>query len=299
MKINRRHAITLGASALAGCVTPGYFQRGYIDAHSHIWTTDLKRFPLAPGQTAEDLPPRSFTDDDLIKLGLTENVTRHVLISHGLYHGYNNDYYTHAVAKHPGVFAVVGALNPALGQILERMRANRKLGISGYRIKPNGDANWLKTDAMQTMWKTGASNRIAMCPLIDPQYIAGLDPMCEQFPDTTVVIDHCARIDTQHDTELDHLCALSKHPNVYVKISAFYAFGTKHPPYLKQIPKIKRLYETYGPRRLMWASDCPYQLENGNTYSDSIALVRDRLNFMNANDKDWILRRTAEKVFFS
>ncbi len=84
-----------------------------------------------------------------------------------------------------------------------------------------------------------------------------------------------------------------------MKISAFYAFGTKHPPYLKQIPKIKRLYETYGPRRLMWASDCPYQLENGNTYSASIALVRDRLNFLNTNDKDWILRRTAEKVFFS
>lgn len=299
MNINRRQAIAMGAAGLSGCVATGGHRAGHIDAHSHIWTTDVNRFPLAPGKTVADLNPRSFTPQTLITLGKTEDVTRHVLISHGLYHGYNNDYYTHAVAKHPGVFAVVGALNPALGRILERMQANLKLGISGYRIKPYGDANWLKTDAMQTMWKTGASNRIAMCPLIDPQYIAGLDPMCKQFPDTTVVIDHCARIDTQHDTELNHLCALSKHPNVYVKVSAFYAFGAKQPPYLEQAPKIKQLYEAFGPERLMWASDCPYQLENGHTYSASIALVRDRLNFLNTNDKDWILRRTAEKVFFS
>ena len=179
------------------------------------------------------------------------------------------------------------------------MRANRKLGITGYRILPKGDPRWLQAASMQTMWRTGAAERIAMCPLIDPQYITALDPMCKQFPDTTVVIDHCARIDTQHNTELDHLCALSKHPNVYVKVSAFYAFGTKQPPYLKQIPKIKRLYETYGPRRLMWASDCPYQLGGDNTYSASIALVRDRLDFLSNDDKDWLLRRTAEKVFFS
>ena len=137
-----------------------------------------------------------------------------------------------------------------------------------------------------------------MCPLINPKHIVGLGPMCEKFPDTTVVIDHCARIDTQHETELNQLCALAKHKNVHVKISAFYAFGAKKPPYLEQIPKIKRLFEAFGPRRLMWASDCPYQLDGENTYAASIALVRDKLNFVTAEDKQWLLRRTAEKVFF-
>jgi hypothetical protein len=48
----------------------------------------------------------------------------------------------------------------------------------------------------------------------------------------------------------------------------------------------------------MWASDCPYQLDGENTYAASIALVRDKLNFVTAEDKQWLLRRTAEKVFF-
>ena len=297
--MKRRSALLLAATGLAGCIIPTRSRGGYVDAHSHIWTTDIKRFPLRKGILVADLKPHSFTAEDLIKLGHTENVTRHVLISHGPYHGFNNDYYTHAVSRHPGIFSVVGAMNPSLDRVPQRMHANRELGITGYRIKPNGDAHWLQSKPMHAMWKTGATENIAMCPLIDPKYVADLGSMCKQFPDTTVVIDHCARIDSHHKEELNQLCALSKHPNVYVKISAFYAFGTRKPPYLEQIPKIKRLFESFGPQRLMWASDCPYQLENGNTYGASISLVRDRLDFLSNTDKDWLLRRTAEKIFFS
>ena len=299
MNINRRQAITVGAAGLAGCITTDGLPANYIDAHSHIWTNKVKRFPLAPGKTVADLNPPSFTPETLIALGKTESVTRHVLISHGPYHGFNNDYYIYAAKKYPGVFAIVGAMNPALDRIPVHMHTNRQLGIVGYRIKPNNDANWLQAKPMQAMWKTGAIENIAMCPLIDPKYVAHLGLMCKQFPDTTVVIDHCARIDSHHKEELNHLCSLSKHPNVYVKVSAFYAFGAKQPPYLEQIPKIKRLFESFGPQRLMWASDCPYQLGGGNTYFASIALVRDRLDFLSNDDKDWLLWRTAEKVFFS
>ena len=145
---NRRRALLLAATGLAACITKNHLDSVFVDAHSHIWTTGIKRFPLRKGVKAEDLNPSSFTAEDLIRVGLTENVTRHVLISHGPYHGYNNDYYTHAAENHLGVFAIVGAMNPALEHIPDRMRANRKLGISGYRIKPNSDKNWLKTDPM-------------------------------------------------------------------------------------------------------------------------------------------------------
>ena len=79
MIINRRQAIAMGAAGLSGCVAPGGPRAGHIDAHSHIWTPDVKRFPLAPGKTVADLKPRSFTPETLIALGKTEGVTRHVL----------------------------------------------------------------------------------------------------------------------------------------------------------------------------------------------------------------------------
>jgi predicted TIM-barrel fold metal-dependent hydrolase len=62
---------------------------------------------------------------------------------------------------------------------------------------------------------------------------------------------------------------------------------------------IQRLRDAFGAERLMWASDCPFQVQNGHTYANSIALIRDRLDFLSAADRAWILRRTAEKVFFA
>ena len=62
---------------------------------------------------------------------------------------------------------------------------------------------------------------------------------------------------------------------------------------------IKRLYESFGPERLMWASDCPYQLNDGNSYEASISLITDRIDFLSESDKQWLLRKTAESVFFA
>lgn len=85
--------------------------------------------------------------------------------------------------------------------------------------------------------------------------------------------------------------------HVMVKVSAFYALGEKKPPHLDLTPMVKRVYEAFGTQRLMWASDCPFQVMN-ETYEDSLALVRERLEFLTSEDKEWILRKTAEEFFW-
>ena len=54
--------------------------------------------------------------------------------------------------------------------------------------------------------------------------------MCRRFPETTVIIDHLGRIGAGNggaikDAEVQALCALAKHPKLYVKVGAFYAIG--------------------------------------------------------------------------
>ena len=91
---------------------------------------------------------------------------------------------------------------------------------------------------------------------------------------------------------------MAKHKQTFVKVSAFYALGKKQPPYLDLVPMIRRLFEAFGPKRLMWASDSPYQVVGKHSYKSSIELLRDRLDFMTDADRDWLLRKTAEKVYF-
>ncbi len=155
---------------------------------------------------------------------------------------------------------------------------------------------------MEALWRCAAEEQIAMCPLINPEDLSAIDRACEKHRDTMVVIDHCARIGGDgviRETDLNNLCHLARHPQAYIKLSAFYYLGNKQPPYTDLAPMIKRLYEAFGPQRLMWASDSPFQIQWPHTYQASFDLIREHLDFLSRDDREWILGRTAEKVFFS
>ncbi len=155
---------------------------------------------------------------------------------------------------------------------------------------------------MATMWKCGAETNQAMCALINPEALPAVAAMCEKFPATPVVIDHFARIGmdgTIRESDVAELCRLARFKITRVKVSAFYALGKKRPPYDDLGPLVRRLLDAFGPERLMWASDCPFQVDPGHTYRESIDLVQRRLDFLTESDRQWLLRKTAEQTFFS
>jgi predicted TIM-barrel fold metal-dependent hydrolase len=276
---------------------------GWIDAHSHIWTSDVARYPLAAGQPAEALAPRDFTDEQLIALGQPLGVARYVLIQHKPYHGLDNSYLLDAIARRPGVFSAVACIEAAGPRPQDDMRRLARGGVRGFRIRPGegGTEKWADSPGMRAMWKCAAETGLAICPLINPEDLPQVAAMCERHPDTHVVVDHFARVGVDgqvRDADVQALCNLARHPQTNIKVSAFYALGKKAPPHDDLVPMIRRLFETFGAARLMWATDCPYQLTPPNSYAASLELVRDRLDFLMPPDREQLLRGTAERVFF-
>ena len=152
------------------------------------------------------------------------------------------------------------------------------------------------------MFRAGAEHGLAICPLINPEALPALDRHCSMFPETPVIVDHLCRIGANRGILSDDvaaLCALARYPQVMVKVSAFYALGEKQPPHTDLEKLIRQVCDAFGPQRLMWASDCPYQVQGEHTYEASVALVRDRLDFLSTSDREQILRGTAESFFFS
>lgn len=154
------------------------------------------------------------------------------------------------------------------------MRRLAGQGVRGFRITPGDQPDiWLDTPGMRAMWRCDAAQRLAICPLVNPHALGALDRMCSRFPETPVAIDHLVRIGadgTIRDADIRLLCSLDKHKHVHVKISAFYALGRNQEPYTELVPMIQRVFEDFGPRRLMWARDCPFQVQNGQTCAASI-----------------------------
>ncbi len=85
---------------------------------------------------------------------------------------------------------------------------------------------------------------------------------------------------------------------MYVKVGAFYALGKKTPPYDDLAPLIRSTVQAFGANRSMWESDCHFQVDV-HRYVDSVALIRDRLDFLSKEDRDWLLRKTAEGLLFA
>lgn len=315
---SRRRFVALTATALAGLAmpaaraaeTPGDAQESdfarsdanWIDAHVHVWTPDTERYPLAPGFEPADMQPPSFTPEQLFAHCRPVGVNRIVLIQMS-YYGFDNRYMLDTIAAHPETFVGVGIVDPQAAEVRETVRDLAQRGVRGLRIHPRSGeaARWTEDAAMRGLWQTARDQGIAVCPLINPSDLPHVQAMCEQFPGLTVVVDHFARIGIDgsiNESQLAALCALARYPDVYVKTSAFYALGKKRPPYTDLGPMIRRVLDAFGPQRLMWASDCPFQVEGEHSYQDSIALIRDRLDFLSAADKEAMLRGTAESVFF-
>jgi predicted TIM-barrel fold metal-dependent hydrolase len=277
---------------------------GYIDAHSHIWTRDLAKYPLDGKQTVDDLKPASFTTEELLELAGKNGVGRVVLIQHKPYHGLDNSYITDSIAKYPGRFSGVACIEADQAHPEHDMDKMFQLGMRGFRIRPGegGKDQWKDSAGMCAMWAHAAKQGSAICPLIDVTDLPQVEAMCQKYPDTTVVIDHFARLGvtgTVDEAALKTLTAFAKRKHVYVKISAFYALGAKKPPHTELIPMIRTMIDAYGVERLMWGSDSPYQIVAPNTYADSVKLITERCDFLSAQERDHLLRGTAEKVFFS
>jgi predicted TIM-barrel fold metal-dependent hydrolase len=273
----------------------------YIDAHVHVWTDDVQKYGLGPRFTAEDMKPAAYLPDEILRHARPSGVDRVVLVQMS-YYGFDNSYMLDAINQFPLVFRGIAVIDSKSKAPDVEMRKLAKLGVRGFRLYPNEVSSFnLSQDGFLKMFHCGETERLALCLLINPDALAAVGEQCNKFPNTPIVIDHLARIGVGgsiREQDVRALCSLAKHPQVYVKLSGFYALGQSNPPHLDLVPLIKRVYDAYGSKRLMWGSDCPFLVAH-EAYEDGISLIRDRIDFISGEDKDWMLFGTAEKLFFS
>lgn len=276
--------------------------RDCIDAHVHVWSSDTTRYPLKPGMSKQQMLVPSFTAQDFLAQALPCGVGRAVLIQMS-YYGADNRCMLDTIAQQGETFVGMARLDGDPHPRQAMLRLVRQ-GVRGLRIVGADRApdRWLDSPEMLEIWKTAAETNLVIGALVGPKCLEALDRMCARFPQTPLVVDHLARIgfDGQiRDADVAALCRLARHKRAHVKVSAFYTLGKRQAPYLDLAGLVRRVLEAFGPQRLLWASDSPFQVQSPHCYRDSIELVRSRLDFLSAADREWLLRKTAETLLFS
>jgi len=289
--MNRRE-FSLAAVALA--ISPPAPRNRIVDAQIHVWIND-PHYPWAP--STQNPPKENRTPAMGLELMNANGVARTVIAQ---YIGYrwDNRYCLDAIRKYAPYFCGVCRVDPTDPAAPDQLSHLTAQGFHGVRISPSADASgdWINGPLMPPLWKRAQSLGIPMQVYAPITRMPDLVHLIEQCPDLTVVIDHMADCPVDRPQELEKLIALARYPRVFVKISHTWSISRQPYPWLDAQEHVKRLHAVYGPERLMWASDWPVDL-GWTTFEKTLSVVRDEMKFLNADDKTWILGKTAQQVW--
>ena len=287
-----RREFSLAGLAMAASTPASKHQ--IVDAQIHVWTND-PRYPWAAG--TKDPPTDNRTPEMALQLMKANGVERTVIAQ---YIGYkwDNRYCLDSIRNCAPYFRGVCRVDPTDPAAPDELSQLTEQGFHGVRISPAADASgdWINGPLMPPLWKCAQFLKIPMQVYAPITRMPDLVHLIEQCSDLIIVIDHMADCPANRAQELEKLIALARYPRVFVKISHTWSISRQPYPWLDAQEHVKRLHAAYGPQRLMWASDWPVDL-GWTTYDKTLSVVRDDMKFLNAEDKRWILGKTAQHVW--
>jgi predicted TIM-barrel fold metal-dependent hydrolase len=225
-------------------------------------------------------------------------VERTVLIQ-VIHYKYDNSFVASVLKQYPGTFQAVCRVDPESPAAPDHLSKLTEQGFRGVRISPAGNASgdWFRGPLMPPLWKRCHELKVPMTVLAPIGRMPEVAPLLDSTPDLTVVIDHMADCPIDQPAQLEKLIALKRYPNLFVKISHTWTISKQSYPWLDAQEYVSRLHAAFGPERLMWATDWPIIENSHATYEQALTVVRDRMDFLNDDDKAWMLSKTIERVW--
>jgi L-fuconolactonase len=234
----------------------------------------------------------------LLDLMKANGVEKTVIIQ-VIHYRWDNSYLADVLKRYPSYFRGVARVNPESPAAPDDLsRLVEQQGFRGVRISPVASASgdWIRGPLMPPLWKRCESLKVPMTVLAPVTRMPEVGQLIEKFPGLTVVIDHMADSPLDKPDQLDLLMALKRYPKVFVKVSHTWSLSKQPYPYLDSQAQVKRLYDAFGPQRLMAGTDWPL-VEGYCGYAKAVAIVRDQMKFLNDDDRSWMMSKTIERVW--
>ncbi|HVW85464.1 MAG TPA: amidohydrolase family protein [Bryobacteraceae bacterium] len=265
-----------------------------IDSHVHVWKHD-QRFPFAK----EARPPAEDASAGMLLDLMKANGVARTVIIQVIHYRWDNSYLADVLKRYPGQFKGVCRVNPEDPAAPDHLsRLTEEQGFHGVRLSPAAGAagDWIRGPLMPPLWKRCAQLRVPMTVLAPVTRMPDIAPLIEQNPDLTVVIDHQADSPLNQPEKLEMLLSLQRYPKVFVKISHMWSLSKEPYPYPDAQLQVRRLYDRFGAKRLMWGTDWPISLKQ-LPYAKAVELFRDHMDFFTPEDRQWILGKTVQQVW--
>ena len=233
------------------------------DAHVHVWSADQIRYPLAPGLDDGDLWLPSFTPDDHESIAggrLPINLVQ--MTWYGLDHRYILDLIESEPSRFTGTGIVPAICDVSLPRPDRAMLELARGGIRAFRLRGRAaqparehTEHWLEHKAYELMFGCAAEHGLVLSFLCAPSDLTEIGRMCERFPETSVILDHCGGVRIRNSTiesgDLRSLLALGVLPGVNVKFGPVHGLGGGVAPFADVLPLLHAVVDAYGAGRVL------------------------------------------------
>ena len=268
------------------------------DAQVHLWEADRPDRPWPKGPQRPPHRPNGFSPEDMLAEMNAALVDRAVIVP-PTWIGENNATALEAAAKYPTRFAVVGRFDvqgaSASSQIEGWLKQPHMLGVRmSFHVKPFVD--WLDDGSLDWFWESSERVGIPVMALV-PGMVGKVLPIADRYPGLSILIPHMGCPLNLRGPEafagLGDLLALSRYPKVVVMVSSAPCFSNEPYPFRDIHPFIRRIYDAYGPRRMLWGADLSRLT---STYRECLDFVQEALAFLSEEDKRWVLGKSLAEV---
>jgi predicted TIM-barrel fold metal-dependent hydrolase len=267
------------------------------DAQIHLWDIDRPERPWPKDERSKPHRPGAFTPQDMLAEMERAGVDRAVIVPPS-WAGESNDYALEASEQYPNRFAVMGRFDP------EAPDAQRQLDtwlsqphMLGIRLTFNAPkfVRWFEQDSG---WFWAATEKLGIPLMIQAAgRLEQVPAIAERHPNLTLIIDHMGRRSGSKGAaafdDLDLLLALGRYPNVLVKTTSVPSYSEQSYPFRDMQPYVRRIYDAFGARRMLWGSDIT---RLPHPYVECRLLFQEALDFLSADDKEWILGKAAAEA---
>jgi predicted TIM-barrel fold metal-dependent hydrolase len=268
------------------------------DVQVHLWEPEQPDRPWPKPQQRPPHRPNGFSAEEMLKEMDAAGVDRAVIVP-PTWAGESNAWALDVAARYPQRFAVVGRFDAkapdARRQLEGWLKQPGMLGVRmSFHVKPFID--WLDDGSLDWFWTACERCAIPVMALV-PGMPGKIRPIVEQRPDLRVLIPHMGcHLDARGAAafaSLDDLVGLARYPNVVVNVSSAPCFSNEPFPFRDTHPFIRRIYDAFGPRRMLWGADLS---RLRGPYRECLAQFHEGLDFLSADDKEWILGKSLAEV---
>ncbi len=273
-----------------------------IDSHLHVWSDDPERYPWAGEGTAE-----AGTVALLLETMAKHGVDKACIVQ-PIHYLFDNRYVADCLSRYPTTFAGIAIMDRRAPDAVERLeRLVSEDGFEGLRMhlgRADDPAEWA-APGQDPIW--GKAEELGACMLsFGPAAMQpAIEPIVARHEGVKVILDHlggAAVYEEQPLPQLRKVLALARYPNVYVKLTpqaaqaALPGAGADRYPFPDQHAVYERIYDAFGPKRLLWGTDFPHIFRNIG-YRAALDLFRRHMPFLNAADHEWLFAKTALSIW--